>query len=340
MNSSAKFDTDYDKHKVYRLAVTIFISVLFFIGVFSNFLILVVVKRTPSMHSVTNILLCNLAVLDLSVLLWPLVGVVLESLATKRNLSKHTENVICKLGWSVLSLTYLCSILTLTLIAIERYHALVKAITPGFSIRVKRENVKYFLFVLWLLGLNNAIGVAVLSEFKINHNGYSSKKTENHCINLTDGSLERIKIWTLAYSAVFTSTPIPVVFYCYFKIIYSVFIKKTVLGATSAGREEIWMRKRLVCTSIVAGLAFILFYSPLEIIGILFSLDVLPAIFYSEIAVSVMYFIICLKAILNPFLYAFHSTNYRIAVKTLFHSCCFKMRNAFLKFKVHDISQT
>ena len=106
----------------YWLGAWIIIVVCFVIGIVANILILVVVKRTPSMHSVTNSLLCNLAVSDLVYLLWPLVAL---------DVFYFPGNFSCKFTWSIPTIVFVCSLLTMSLIAVERYQALVNAMASS-----------------------------------------------------------------------------------------------------------------------------------------------------------------------------------------------------------------
>ena len=110
------------------LGVWIIIDICFVIGIVANILILVVVKRTPSMHSATNIILCSLAVSDLVLLLWPLLAVEMFHFSKLLNIS---GNFGCKFVWSIPTIEFVYSFLTVSLIAVERYQALMNAMATS-----------------------------------------------------------------------------------------------------------------------------------------------------------------------------------------------------------------
>ena len=291
----------------YRQGVWIFVVVCFVISIGANILILVVVKRTPSMHSVTNILLCNLAVSDLVYLLWPLVGV---------DTFKLSGNFSCKFTWSIPTIVFVCSLLTMSLIAVERCQALVNAMASS-TFRLTLHSVKYSLLAVWSLAMLGAIPVVLLLEYDV-----CGKKGGVHtACRIVSGSNMTLKALTVAYAVLVTFVPMIITCYCYFKIVSGVCISKTILSGTSASNEEVQMRTKLVQISVIAATAFVLCYAPVGIIAILFYLDALRPNFFSERATVAMYMPGCVKAVINPFLYAFQSTNHRTAVKSMFRCC-------------------
>ena len=117
--------------------------ILSLVGVAGNSLVITLVRKKHNFRSTTNILLAFVAVADLIsltcyvpfafFLVFPLPGEVLGS-------------VLC---WvfargNVVSLTVTVSITTLALLAIERFHALVKPLNN--KLRITRKNVIYWIF--------------------------------------------------------------------------------------------------------------------------------------------------------------------------------------------------
>ena len=154
----------------------------------------------------------------------------------------------------------------------------------------------------------SAIPVALLLE-------YDEKPRHLSCRFKSSGDI--LKASTMIYYVFFIFVPIIITCYCYFGIVSVVCISKTILNGISASKEEVKMRKKLVQTSLLAATAFVLCYAPVGIISILFYLEDLTLNVFSEKAIAVMYAPVCIKAIINPFLYAFHSTNYRTAIKSM-----------------------
>ena len=69
----------------------------------------------------------------------------------------------------------------------------------------------------------------------------------------------------------------------------------------------------------MATAAFLIFYAPAGFYHVLLALNLLPKNIERAPAVIILYLIIILKALLNPFLYAFQSKNFRQAVKNYFY---------------------
>ena len=116
-------------------------AIPFFItGLIGNVLVIRIVHKTRDMHTTTNYLLANLAVTDvISILLmWPLFFIL--------NISGF-EKFSCKV-LSITHLPILASSFTLTVLAVERYHALLKPFRTG--LRLKEDNIKKAIAVIWI----------------------------------------------------------------------------------------------------------------------------------------------------------------------------------------------
>ena len=113
------------------------------IGVVGNSLVITLVRRNRNLRSTTNILLAFVAVADLISLICfvPFAFFLVFSLP-----GGVLGAVLC---WvfargNVASLTIAISITTLAILAIERFHALVKPLNN--RLRIARENIFYWIF--------------------------------------------------------------------------------------------------------------------------------------------------------------------------------------------------
>ena len=111
----------------------------FIAGLIGNVLVIRIVHKTPDMHTTTNYLLANLALSDVIAILlvWPLMLI----------LSSGYEKISCKFSF-VCTLPVLVSSFTLTVLAVERYHALLKPFRTG--LRLKEDNIKQAIAVIWI----------------------------------------------------------------------------------------------------------------------------------------------------------------------------------------------
>ena len=302
------------------LVVWVIMIVLFVIGVVAKILILVVVKRTPSMHSVTNVLLYNLAVSDLMYLLWSLLAVA-EFYLIKLNSHVPAFDIFCKFYSAILNVLFACSVLTLSLIAVERSQAALVN-TMASKLKLTSKNVKYIILAVWIIGFASAVPDYVFVT------GSVEPKTGQNICRFVKGSIGITKNLAITYVVLLVFVPMKVICFYYFRIIYGIYVSKTILSRNSAGNEETRMRRKLVKISILVTVAFILCFGPSGVISVLFYLELLPQEFFINRAIAVVYVLSFLKPIINPFLYAFQSTNYHAAVKSMFRSCCCKARKS------------
>ena len=119
-------------------------SILFFtsipiyvLGFVGNVLVIRIVHKTPPMHTTTNYLLLNMAVADvITVLLWPLFSCYSYA---NGHFSDGVRNFICKFT-AFTEMSVMASSFTLTVLAVERYHALLKPLRT--KLRLTEDNIK------------------------------------------------------------------------------------------------------------------------------------------------------------------------------------------------------
>ena len=114
------------------------------IGVIGNVLVIRIVHKTPDMHSVTNYLLANLAVSDVMTILtlWP------WKVCSTNGLVKEMKNY-CWIS-VFLRINVVVSSVTLTVLAVERYHALLKPLRSGLRLTSDKVKKNYRSYLdLW-----------------------------------------------------------------------------------------------------------------------------------------------------------------------------------------------
>ena len=120
-------------------------SIPFYIfGLIGNTMVIRIVHKTREMHTTTNYLLANLAVSDtISIFLIPM------SLANSGDLGPPPEN-FSKFSYKFVvigDIAVASSASTLTVIAVERYHAILKPFKS--NLRLNNQNIKKAIALIW-----------------------------------------------------------------------------------------------------------------------------------------------------------------------------------------------
>ena len=97
------------------------------IGLIGNLLVIRIVHKIPEMHTPTNYLLVSMAVSDVvTILLWPVYYF-------------EFAKFVCKFV-ALAEVSIMVSSNTLTVLAVERYHAILKPFATG--LRLNKDNIK------------------------------------------------------------------------------------------------------------------------------------------------------------------------------------------------------
>lgn len=129
-----------DAENVIFIAVTASISLLMLSAIFINVLIIVAIKKFKRLQIPANFIMINLSVADCSVAAASLVYVLANHLYP-------TEENICEISIGFAFLTCSASILSLALIAFDRFSALVKPLT--YSSRLTNKRIVQYIVVIW-----------------------------------------------------------------------------------------------------------------------------------------------------------------------------------------------
>jgi len=218
---------DFTKYSIET--VDIVFAVLYgfvvFIGLIGNCLVIIVVYRTRSMHTTTNFLLVNLAVSDVITLLW------CPRTYTFAFYPIHPTgslgDYICKIftGNAIISVAIASSVVTLTILATERYHALMKPMQS--ELRLTLERVKYVIGITWIVAI-------LISLPDFSQNKYSERYGRCVC----PFSLQiaySLKEHVICTVILLGFLPFLILAYCYFQIIRGLFFKNTVCSRAPSG---------------------------------------------------------------------------------------------------------
>ena len=273
-----------------------YFPILFFaIGFIGNVLVIRIVHKTRQMHTLTNYLLANMAVSDvITILLFLCNNFTKDQLG---RVSHKFATFACK-AFSIYGICITVSSITLTVLALERYHALLKPFRT--ELRLSEDNVKKAIVFIWTTSVVICFPQFFFiewSEEDISRVGPFDKMTEGR------------KIYTLLYFTIFIMQSAIMIF-CYGSLIKGLYFTNTVCSENDEkGNSE---KKQLVLTFLLANLAFLIGYGPSIVLYILVTSGDNEQNYDSElysVLGDVSTFLFELTLCLNPIFYAFRVRN-------------------------------
>ena len=260
----------------------------FLAGLIGNVLVIRIVHKTREMHTTTNYLLANLALSDVITILlaWPSM-LILSSGFGKKSCKFYVVGI----------LPVLVSSFTLTVLAVERYHALLKPFRTG--LRLKEDNIKQAIAVIWISSVAICFPGFFLNEWS---------EIDSSCIPN--------KVYFIVIPIVLAYIPMIVFLYCYGSLIEGLYFSQTIC-TENTNEDRNSEKKKLVITFILATAGFVIGYGPTfffhnvvilggkeQTAGLKFSSAVVESIFFCSLCI-------------NPILYAFRSTNFKEGFKRI-----------------------
>ena len=264
-------------------------------GVIGNVLVIRIVHKTPDMHSVTNYLLANLALSDVMTILiiWPWM------LCTTNGFVKEMGNYC----WmSVFAYTnVVVSSVTLTVLAVERYHALLKPLRSGLCLT--KDKVKKIIAVIWIFGVLISLPCVFLK--------YKVREIE-FCVVTSEA-------FFFLFSAVIIYIPSAVFIFCYGNLIKGLYFDNTICVMDAEVQDDrTTEKKKLVITFLVATVNFIAGYGSTVVFQ---SLVHIGAIRENTLIETILCFLFVCSSCLNPVLYAFRSTSFQQGFQRIIFCC-------------------
>ena len=268
------------------------------IGIAGNILVIIVVKKKRYLHSKTNFLLANLAASDL------MANVLAYAVGGARAIpipATTFGKLLCKINSFYPALSS-CSILTLTVIALERYNAIVKPLSNG--LKFEKRTLRYFIFAIWILSLAAAAPLVHFSEY---NSDYRCERTWS--------TTSKFVFWTSSFVMII-GIPLIIIIYSYCRIIRTLYFQRQIVPMNIPREVDARDKKRVIKLSIVVTSVFTFSFIPFAIVRELEIRGPVPNV----VSVFSLLFVL-LSSVLNPFIYAYQSTNYRQAFKETIIGC-------------------
>ena len=268
------------------------------LGIIGNALVFIITKKNKEMRNPTNILLTNISVSDLLFLLLQTP----TTIAYSFNIAIHGQESIHDFLMSLQDACYINSMITITLLARERYMALFYALEP--QRHLKKSGIKIAIGLIWLF--------AIVSGF-LN-------------IICTKLSKDIVKVLTIIWVLLLCVVPTGLTMYFYAKIIIGICISNTICGQGETTAEETESRKRTVKMLILVTLFAAVSKIPFQIIYMIY-LNGNEEMFCT---VAMIWTITCIASCLIPIVYFTMCANFKNGLKHLCQCCLCRGRNVIV----------
>ncbi|RNA29872.1 prolactin-releasing peptide receptor-like [Brachionus plicatilis] len=275
-------------------------SLIFFIGVTGNSLVVYVVCVKKSMQSVTNLFIMNLALSDILMCLLAVPFTPISFFQEYWILGKF----LCHLVSFSLGVSVYVSTLTSLAIAIDRYFVIVHPFKP----RMKLGVCCLLIAVVWIISISISLPLAVYIELiPENVNGeIKSKCRESWPIPMSK------RFFNLASMVLQYLIPFTVITYSYTKI-WLILSNRTRPGKTKEKEQlELKRKKRTNRMLIAMVIIFAGCWMPLNCVHLImeFNINFTKQSYFSNVF-FIAHVIAMSSTIYNPFLYAWLNDNFR-----------------------------
>lgn len=288
-------------------------SLIVFFGVLGNALVITIVRKTPSMHTTTNLLLMNLAVADLLTLL--LCPGMYDFVINRLNINSTFGSIICKLfaGNAIVCITFDASVLTLCVIAVERYIAIVKPFKSGrWNISPRRTGP--VIILIWFMAVILSFPDSLWTKYNTAHTANMYPCTRPWTLN----PMPYVKAYIITHCLIMIVLPSFLISFCYLSVLK---VLKWDLADPVIDEADKSNRKRLLKLLVSLAVAFCLLCLPFA--GFFLYVTAIGAEEVQQNFVSlflahrIVRILIFFNSFVNPLLYAAQSTNYRKAFQRL-----------------------
>ena len=306
MNNSSHIEPSECVSCLYAVSIvfTTVFAIISVAAIIGNILVIASMYKTPNLRTSTNYYYVNMAVSDLlsSVIIWPLFLV--ENITTRSEdlLQGSLPAVGCKVGMYSRTLSSIVSSLSLLLIAVDRFIAVVFPLKAKLITRKVRGSL---LFASWLIPMIHLTPLIQYSEY-------------HHFSQETLKCKYKLNGWETKTLVMYNFTPLVAIVIIYSRIMRALRgTKPELTGHSWQKRNEQNQNLMKVFKSIVA--AYVLCIYSLGVYGILkvTAPDFDIADKYKLIR-NFSYFVLPpLRTAINPVILFAFSTNFRLALKKL-----------------------
>lgn len=271
----------------------IFLAILSVVTVCGNMLVILSVICFKQLQSPTNYLIISLALADL------LVGILVYPLSMAFSLSSclYHEELVCKIRASFDISLSSCSILHLCCISIDRYYAVCRPLM--YESKITNSVVVVMILICWVVSV--LIGISILIG------GLNDEQCEEGCF--IDVLLENTVGPVLSFYL-----PVVIMLCIYLKIFLVAQRHVRSIQSTAALADVSKMQRKATKTLAIVLGAFLLCWTPFFLCVTVWPFSPLSI---PVSAIETLNWFTLANSMLNPFIYAFFYSRFRVAFKTI-----------------------
>ena len=292
--------------KVYQYIVPITFSIIVFLGVAGNLMVIYVILSRKKLQTATNLLLLNLAISDVCFLLICGGFSAVHYVLTEWPLGDE----LCRIIQYLLYVTCYVTVYTLIAVSAVRYITVIHG-PKAFLIRSK-TNIIVLIILIWVVFLLGKIPILVVHGVSPNHD---TGRTECIIVGKTDARKLFASFFTFAYA-------LPLLFICtlYLLILRHVRANKAQHTNGSPYSNE---RKRHVTKVVIAVVAtFAICWLPLHLHLLIAYYGKLPENLTYKVLLIFWHGLSFANSMLNPLIYNYCAQDFREAFREVMCSCC------------------
>ncbi|XP_061175447.1 QRFP-like peptide receptor [Saccostrea echinata] len=298
---------------------TVLYAIIMAFALSGNTLVIVVILGNKSLRNVTNMFFISLAISDILIAGF---NIPVNLLYTFNTVWTFGE-ALCKTISFATSVNVVASIMTLTVVALERYYA----ICHPLKIRYLKSNTRVLvlMFVVWILALavsSPFLFVQKIAERLQHLNGPPYLKVVEVCVEHYE-KMEMEEVHTLVQFVIFFCVPIGVMFFAYGNIAHQLWIRKPI-GDSHDLEKSMQQKKRIIKMLIVIVLVFLICWLPFFAVHIYRMYNNVDYEDFRMVSLVVQIIGFTNSAV-NPIMYGFMNQKFKQTIRVMYVRCRSKL---------------
>ena len=297
---------------IHQVTIIVVYSIMLLFSLSGNTIIIFIVFTRPFMRSVTNCLIANMAAADLLMTFSAMPYSVAYTYIASRWFGGIMGMITCKLLHFAIALSIAASILTLTVIALDRFFAVAYPFKRVSAIR----NIPTTNMLIWL------VSVICMSPYLYCYKSDLLEDNNYHCFVLWEPLADSFTASRIYFSFIFIALYlVPLLIICIF---YSIISFKLWARRIPGNPTEVILRnveiskRRTIKMLIIIVVVFALCWLPAHLMHFFIFFEDKT---FSNLSLLIIFGISHANSAINPYLYIVLNRNFRRAFLKVLRSC-------------------